>query len=249
MPRFKATEDSPWISVSDIMTGLMVIFLFVAVAYLIESREQQYELETLSTSLQTKQDTINKILAQYRNNRIAIYKRLKKEFANDFTEWGAEIDSTTLTIRFNGRATKFEAGKDYLPSGFRRVLDRFLPRYLAIVTDPFYKDDIQEIKIEGHAYRSKQGYSTILAGSQKRARNVLLYIRSHSSFTALPVQLRNELEFKLTTTGMGFGRMIDKNGEFVQLSGENACASCSRRVEFTIVTATERVLEKVGGQL
>lgn len=249
MARFGNTEQGPWMSVSDIMTGLMVIFLFIAVAYISETQEQNHELEQLSTSLRTKQDSIAQIMAQFRDNRIALYRAIQEEFATDFDRWGAEIDSTTLTIRFNGEATKFDPGKDYIPRGFKQVLDDFLPRYLAILTDSKFKDDIQEVKIEGHAFQSVQGYTTILAGSQKRARNVLLYLRGHQSFKNLPAAARQELEFKLTTTGMGYGRMIDRDGQYVQVSGAPPCDYCSRRVEFTIITATERVLEKVGGQL
>jgi outer membrane protein OmpA-like peptidoglycan-associated protein len=249
MARFKEIDDSPWMSVSDIMTGLMVIFLFIAVAYIRETKEQNYVLEQMSTSLRTKQDSISQIMAQFRDNRLAIYRRIEEEFSDDFATWGAEVDSTTLTVRFNGEATKFQAGRDYVPGGFKQVLDKFIPRYLAIVTDEAFKDDIQEIKIEGHAFQSGQGYSTILAGSQNRARNVLLYLRGHDSFDKLPKAAQDELAFKLTTTGMGYARMIDDEGQFIQLSDKPACKSCSRRVEFTIVTATERILEKVGGQL
>lgn len=249
MARFNNTEETPWISLSDIMTGLMVIFLFIAIAYILNTKKQQYALETLTTSLSTKQDSIAQIMAQYRNNRLTIYKRILSEFEKDFRKWGAEVDSTTLTIRFNGAATKFAPGSDNLPNGFKHILDDFLPRYLSIITDARYKEDIQEVKIEGHAYQSGQGYSTILAGSQDRARNVLLYLRGHPSFTKLSDKQRKELDFKMTTTGMGYGRMIDEKGNYIQQSGKPACANCSRRVEFTIVTATERVLEKVGGQL
>lgn len=270
MARFNQQDEAPWISVSDIMTGLMVIFLFIAIAYIIESQRKQYTLdkaadslgiphdsiystvitlEKVATSLREKQDSITRILARYHNNRGAIYRRIREELGEDFQAWGAQIDSTALTIRFNGEATKFAPSSDYLSRGFKRVLDDFLPRYLAIVTDPDFREDILEIKIEGHAFNSGQGYTTILQGSQNRARNVLLYVRGHESFKALDRKVREDLDFKLVTTGMGYERMIDSEGEYVHISGRRPCENCSRRVEFTIVTSTEQVLQNVGRTL
>ena len=34
-------KQNVWMSVSDLMTGLMVIFLFIAVAYMIQVKENQ----------------------------------------------------------------------------------------------------------------------------------------------------------------------------------------------------------------
>lgn len=34
-------KSNVWMSVSDLMTGLMVIFLFIAVAYMIQVKENQ----------------------------------------------------------------------------------------------------------------------------------------------------------------------------------------------------------------
>lgn len=263
-------KEENWISISDLMTGLMVIFLFIAVAYIYESQKKQVDLalitkrlgvdnedinqailevEAITTALRTNRDSINQIIAEFRDSKRTIYLALESAFQKDFRQWGAEIDSTTLTIRFNGEQTKFAPSSDRIPKGFRNVLDQFIPKYLDIVTDKKFADDIVEIKIEGHAAQSSQSFTTIFKGSQTRARNVLLYLRDHPAFENLPEQVQADLGFKLTATGMGYSRMIDDRGDFVHISKATPCADCSRRVEFTILTANERVIEKVGQNL
>ena len=245
MARFNVEEPDRWISFSDIMTGLMVIFMFIAIAYIIEAQETHKKLEVVNDRLMVKQDAINKILVEYRNNRDTIYKNMVQVFGNDLERWGAQIDKTTLTVRFSGDASEFKPGKDYVPESFAKILDEFIPKYLRIVTSHSYSDEIVEIKVEGHAFNSGQDFMKILAGSQNRARNVLKLIRRHKSFIALPENIKQELDFKLTATGMGYGRMLDSNMQFVAKSKQAICEDCSRRVEFTISTASERAIDNL----
>ncbi|MBR9920301.1 MAG: hypothetical protein GYB31_05620 [Bacteroidetes bacterium] len=248
MARFQQQDEDRWISVSDIMTGLMVIFLFIAVAYIRVSQKTIARLEVMSTNLQAKQDTISRILANYRDTKKELFVELQNNLGPHLTKWGAEIDSTTLTIRFNGEETQFRSSKDNLPSSFKVILSDFFPRFLAVISDQRYLQEIVEVKVEGHAYESErkgEDYEVILRGSQNRARNVLLYCKKLSAYRKLPQAVRDQLEFKITTTGMGYGRMIDTNGMFVVKSGSSPCKKCSRRVEFTILTASEQVLEQI----
>ena len=46
-------KHNVWMSVSDLMTGLMVIFLFVAIAYMIQVNENQ---TVLTDYVETKND-------------------------------------------------------------------------------------------------------------------------------------------------------------------------------------------------
>ena len=48
-----------WMSVSDLMTGLMVIFLFVAIAYMLKVRENQ---NVLTDYVETRQHLHEKLV-------------------------------------------------------------------------------------------------------------------------------------------------------------------------------------------
>lgn len=270
MARFNSEDEFGWISISDIMSGLMMVFLFVAVLYMINVERKQDMLNELikktgmssdsliqyipklqksNITLQKKQDSISTIIAQYRDNKSAIYRQIKNQMGSDLHRWGAQVDPQTLTIRFNGSQTKFDPGVDELSAGFQDVLNEFIPKFLQVVTDRRFAADILEIKIEGHAYQSSQPFEQIFTGSQNRARNVLQYFRQHAAYQNLAIAQRKELDFKLTATGMGYNRMIDAGGRFAYKSGAGICADCSRRVEFTILTASEQVVNQIERKL
>ena len=41
----KKITDNSWTSLSDIMTGLMIIFLFIAISYMVEVRKRDKKIE------------------------------------------------------------------------------------------------------------------------------------------------------------------------------------------------------------
>ena len=81
----KRTEDY-WITVSDLMAGLMVIFLFIAIAYMIKVQKQY--------------DAFVYLRKEYIEAQEAIAKKLETEFEKDLRIWDAEIDKKTLSVIF-----------------------------------------------------------------------------------------------------------------------------------------------------
>ena len=61
-------NESNWISFSDIMTGLMVIFMFIAISYIAESDKQQKEKDEIITSLKNSQKNLFKDIFIYPSN-------------------------------------------------------------------------------------------------------------------------------------------------------------------------------------
>lgn len=260
MPRFKHEEENNWISISDIMTGLMVVFMFLAISYMIKVQNSQKVIIQIADKLEIPLDSINyhfknitnqkeniiRIIAEYKNEKDELYQILKKNFSKDFKKWNATLDKETLTIRFNGKATKFEGKSDRLRSTFVKRLNVFIPKYLRIINDEKYKDIIQEVRIEGHAFNAEDAtFNGATYISQKRANQVLSHMVKHKSFKELNKSTKTDLEFKLVACGMGYGRMIDKSGRFIMDSRKKPCSDCSRRVEFKIVTKTEKVLYSI----
>jgi hypothetical protein len=87
-------NENYWISLSDIMTGLMVIFMFIAISYI--------------KQVQDKQKKTDELIEEYQETVIALYEKLKIEFEEDFKEenWNAKIDKD-LSIQFVVNSERF----------------------------------------------------------------------------------------------------------------------------------------------
>ena len=71
------------------------------------------------------------------------------EFKEDLTVWRATIDSS-LCIRFQEPSMLFDLDKAILKPKFKEILDDFFPRYIKVLNKEEHKDNIVEIRIEGH---------------------------------------------------------------------------------------------------
>ena len=131
-----STGDSGehWMSVSDLMAGLMMVFLFISVA--------------LMRDAVVERDKIKEVAETYQKTQQAIYISLLEEFAKDLDKWGAEIDRNTLSVNFTAPDVLFANGEARLTRKFQTILNDFFPRYLQVLEQ--YKPIIQEIKIEWH---------------------------------------------------------------------------------------------------
>lgn len=223
-------KHNVWMSVSDLMTGLMVIFLFVAIAYMIQVNENQT------------------VLTDYVETKNHLHDKLVKEFAGDTARWQMTVGKD-LSMKFNNPEVLFQSGSSAISPAFCSVLDEFIPRYLSILLNDSLSSKIQEIRIEGHTddvpmlkYGSDSFMSNVKL-SQERSFSVLSYIRQMPSYLSFSEDERKKLEYWFTANGLSFGKAIDSNGEYIALSGKEIDKERSRRVEFRIVTEGEEVLE------
>ena len=120
-------QDDQWISIADMMAGLMIVFLFIAIVNLKDQLDKLRSFEIL-------QDRI--------------YNELYDEFEDDLKKWVAEIDKETLTISFREPKIQFATGSSEVKNQFKDILDDFYPRYLNVLWD--FREDIDELRIEGH---------------------------------------------------------------------------------------------------
>ena len=208
-------------SFTDLMTGLMVVFMFIAISFILE-------------------------VVSYRFVQDEITNTINDEFKEELAGWGAEL-SDNLTVRFLNEkksVKQFNPSSSTLTREFEKVLDKFIPKYFNILIDEKYIDYIEEIRIEGHTNSNpakgeeKNVYNYNLKLSSKRARHVLEYIRSMKYFRNLPTDIKERLEFLMTSTGMSFGRTINSDGDYTYTSKKNNKEDFSRpiRVEFKIKT-------------
>lgn len=218
-------------SVSDLMTGLMVIFLFVAIAYIKKVQENQ------------------SILTQYVENRQELHNKLVAEFQKETDEGKISIHGD-LSMRFENAQTLFSQGYWGLTQTFKDELANYIPRYLKILLNASMKDKIREIRIEGHTDDAPyptldpDPYFANLILSQLRARYVMQYIRSLPEYQEFSDEEKELLEYWFTANGMSYGRALDDQSNYVHTSHHEINQSKSRRVEFRIITAGEEMLEE-----
>ncbi len=235
------TEEH-WISISDMMAGLMVIFLFIAISYMLHvSTEKESIEETLVW--------IEEIVETYRKSQADLYEDLQKEFSEDFDGWNAVVNGDTLSIRFEKTDVLFPQGGAEVSPEFRRILYEFFPRYVKILTETKndsgeykYKNDIAELRIEGHTSSEwnedvtpSEAYINNMELSQDRTRNVLEIVLQISKPEI--IENREWIKYHLTANGLSSSKLID-NSDGTENPEE------SRRVEFRVLTnAEKRIME------
>jgi outer membrane protein OmpA-like peptidoglycan-associated protein len=221
----RATEEH-WIPLSDLMTGLMMIFMLISVISMAQ--------------LEASRNAIRGVAQQYTSSRQDLYQKLHTAFAPDLARWHAKLDPD-LTLRFDQPSVLFDTGKAALKDNFKRTLTEFFPRYIAIIADPKFRATIKEIRIEGHTSSTWNGalspddaYFRNMELSQSRTRTTLQYVLLLPQVAAQ----KSWLTHKLTANGLSSSQTL-KNPD----GTENAEAS--QRVEFKIRTDAESRLDEI----
>lgn len=214
------SQEEHWIPLSDLMTGLMMIFMLIALTYMLK--------------VELVNSRIRKIAVQYNQLHVDLYQDLMKEFKPDLKGWGAEIHKD-LSVSFREPDILFDTGSDTLKPRFRDILDHFFPRYVRILSSSKYRESIREIRVEGHtssfwkgAASTDDAYFRNMALSQARTRTTLEYVLT------LP-QVSNEknwLKKLLTANGLSSSHLVRDN------TGKEDFSQ-SQRVEFRVRTNAE----------
>ena len=267
-------EESNWMSLSDMMTGLMVIFMFVAIAYMLQTQENSKELkakkDALSSQLKQRDIMVKKLKAakdalssefrqrdiifeEFKATENALYSELQKEFKDDFKDWKVVLDKD-LSIKFTNTEVLFRSGESDIRWKFKKILDTFLPRYFKIILQPKYQDKISEIRIEGHTDPTPfydyddDSYISNMILSQKRAVSVLRYFKKNF-MNEYSEKKKKRLEFLVTANGLSYGRTLDDDKKLTFESKKRINNNNSRRVEFRIVTNSRQLVKKVLEQI
>lgn len=234
--RSKKSGESNWISFSDVMTGLMVIFMFIAISYISEVRKEQVQRDI--------------VFEEFKATKDQLFSELEQTFKADFQEWDMVLDKD-LSIKFTNPEVLFQPAQVYIRPKFAAILDEFLPRYFAVLLQDKYQERIAEIRIEGHtdtkpAYRyDNDPYIGNVILSQLRSTQVLKYFRRMPFYQNLEEDQEQRLQFLITANGLSYGRTLDDTGALTVDSGEKINPKLSRRVEFRIITSSEALVDKV----
>jgi outer membrane protein OmpA-like peptidoglycan-associated protein len=221
------SPEAHWIPLSDLMTGLMVIFLLIAVMYMVK--------------VEAEADRIKTVAIAYSEIRDALFADLQDEFKNDLGPWKAQILRADLTVRFNEPEILFANGSSELKPEFKAILTDFFPRYVRILTSPKYRDAVSEVRIEGHTSSDwtfqtspEDAYVRNMELSQARTRTTLSYVLGLPAVAAQ----REWLTRYLTANGLSSSHPV-LNADHTE------DAERSRRVEFRVRTDAETRLAKI----
>src|SRR5690606_9437818 len=116
-------KDSHWIPLADLMTVLMVIFLFMSISYM--------------ALVEKKQKEQNQIFKDYEESKVTLYNELNQAFKDDFAKWDFKLDND-LSIKFTNQQVLFPTGKSDITPHFQTILMDFLPKYLSVVLQEKY---------------------------------------------------------------------------------------------------------------
>ncbi|MGP9767906.1 OmpA/MotB family protein [Halomonas sp. AOP13-D3-9] len=218
-------EEHHWLSVSDLMAGLMMVFLLISIALMRHALEER--------------DRVTAVAEAYQETQVAIYQALMDEFGNDLETWEAEINADTLALTFKSPEVLFATGSARLRSRFESILSDFYPRYLGVLK-PF-QEFIDEVRIEGHtsslwnsSVSEDEAYFSNMQLSQDRTRSVLSYLYR------LPETQSQKAWVKQTTAAVGFSSSHLVMNDVGQEDHER-----SRRVSFRILTNAESQIREI----
>ena len=233
-----SNKDNHWLSISDLMSGLMLVFLMIAVIYM-------NQIQGYIKDIEKKDKIIKGITKSYEDTKQSLYDDLQNEFKNDFVKWNAFLDKDTLSIKFLPRNKVeslgntdvfFERGSSEITQEYKDILDNFFPRYLKVLTADKYKKEIEEIRIEGHTSSEWTSRSSAMHSyfknmelSQARTRNVLEYLMKKK----YSQRYSNWLMSNLTANGLSYSKR--------QVVNDIEDYNASRRVEFRVRMNIEKI--------
>lgn len=216
MGQSRLNEDG-WLPVADLMAGVMMAFVLVAVMAL-------SDLEPSGKSSKTPLSTgISELHS-------AIAESMREAFGEQLQLWDAKLDGKTLSIDFGAPEINFKSGSTELNRRYKVILRDFFPRYIKALMP--HKDLIEEVRIEGHAStdwtegaNAADAWFENMALSQDRTRAVLQFVYGLPGLEPHQTWMRE----RMVAVGLSSARVI-RNDD----GSENP--ERSRRVSFRLVT-------------
>ena len=221
----KINKKFDWGPVSDLMSGLMIVFLFIAVSFMKNQQDQA---------------------AGYTRDQESIYITLTEALEPLITEGVISIDDQ-LTVTFTASIGYFEENRSDILPEFQTHLDSFIPIYINAIQkweQENTTNKIVEIRVEGHTSSKwnaqtspEESYFNNMKLSQDRARAVAQYTMSKYGTTPEWAWLVKYF----TANGLSSSRLIyDSSGD----EDEDK----SMRVEFQIRLNSVEFLKKISGE-
>jgi hypothetical protein len=92
-------REEHWIPLSDLMTGLMMVFMLVAIVFMIQVEAESEKVKQLMRRAEQQATQMKEVAILYDETRERLYADLESEFHADLLRWNASLDRD-LAIRF-----------------------------------------------------------------------------------------------------------------------------------------------------
>ena len=83
----KSYSGSEWISISDMMAGVMMIFLLIAVSYMVVISKTEKQLALQNAELKELNRQMSDIAKTHENLQLALHKDLVAEFSKNLESY------------------------------------------------------------------------------------------------------------------------------------------------------------------
>jgi outer membrane protein OmpA-like peptidoglycan-associated protein len=224
-------KESFWVSYTDLMSGLLVIFALVLMVAMFNMQSTYEESKAAIAEKEEALQRQNEMIEEIVGVKSEIIKELVKAFKD--SKLDMEVDPQTGAIRFSG-GVFYESNSSEVSASGEKYLEQFIPEYIGILLSDQFKDEISQIVVEGHT-DTDGGYLFNLKLSQDRALSVVQMISS-PEFPNFPH--RKELPIVITANGRSYSMPIYNDKGKID-------SDKSRRVEFKFRLKDDEVLDKI----
>lgn len=217
--RRRKKNGNSWISISDLMSGVLAVFI---IYFVIQSINLQLGIAKLDSERGDYKRVIDKIYSV----KIDIIEKIRKNL-------DVEIDEKTGAIKLDS-SILFDSDEYKIKPEGKEYLKKIIPEYLKILLgDKKIRKNLSGIIIEGHT--DKQGsYLYNLNLSQRRANSVVQFIFSNEMPTFQEIKY---LKKYITSNGRSYSFYLGKEGTWID--------SKSRRVEIKFELNDSEVIEQL----
>ena len=238
-PRRSDRQVSYWISFSDLMAGLLLVFILLLIGSLIISRGQLEQQEAELRETMEELEALDANVAEILGVRATIIERLRDQFED--TDAEIRFDDATGAIQL-GSGILFDEGSARLSGQGQKTLEQFIPMYFdALLGNDELREHVGQIVFEGHTNSNFSGsddpaeaYLFNLQLSQDRAYEAMEYVIAN--------QLGDKYNAKelLAAVGYSSSRLLYKESDPTVEDTER-----SRRIEIRFRLKDEEAMEEL----
>ncbi len=198
--RKRAREDAEkpfWISFSDLMTALMVLFLIATAVALRAVAVEETEAMKEQRERLAHNEKINVCLS-------TVAEMTRREFKD-----GIQVRGTNISF---GTLATFGFGKHQLSDASQQVLRNYVPRVIRLANHPACEDVFKKVVVEGFASRPGT-YISNLDLSIKRAERMLCVLLDPRGENSLSEDDRKFVRSKFFVGGASYNDLKDDQDE------------------------------------
>ncbi len=252
----RENAEPPWLSISDMMTVLMMLFLLLYISANLTKSQDESHAETLTQKIRQQDSVINNQSLQisrleYELNsdyrvRSDIQIKLENMISAGEMSYRAEINDDELNL-FD---VTFANDSYEITKESAEIIIQSFTNYINVIKE--HSNSIEKIRIEGHT-SSNGGYIYNLELSQNRSREVLVFILTNQKYSE-----KEWFYSKLVASGRSSSDLVltnNKNERFYKsrvtsIRGLDEDRQSSRRVTYGVELKSgvdkQKFIEKIG---